>query len=73
MEKFRIVLTPSDSEGLLTIMDITARNVDAAREQATAYLAMLGNQCKSATVMSQWKSPLSWRQALDPIIFNNNL
>ena len=73
MEKFRILLTPAEEEGLDTIMDINAKDIDAAKSQATAYLLMLGGKCKCATIFSEWKSSTSWRQAIDPIVYNFNL
>lgn len=47
--------------------------VNAARNQAIAYLAMAGSKYKKATVMSNYKSPLAWRQATDSIVNNFNL
>lgn len=73
MDKFRIILTPASEEGLLFQWDVNCRDVNAAKEEATAYLAMSGDKFKSATVLSMWKSPTSWRQAIEPIINNFNL
>ena len=48
-------------------------DVEAAQQQATAYLAMAGPKYKSATVLSNFKSPLAWRQATNRIVNNFNL
>ena len=73
MANYRIVLTPSSDEELLYQLDITCRDGAEAKNQASAYLAMSGSKFKSAVVLSQWKSPISWRQAFDPITNNFNL
>ncbi len=73
MEKFRIILNPSDDNDLVYEWEVNCKDVEAAREQATAYLAMSGEKFKYATVLSQWKSPLSWRQAIGRICNSFNL
>ena len=52
---------------------IASVSSDVARNQAIAYLAMAGSKYKKATVMSNYKSPLAWRQATDSIVNNFNL
>lgn len=44
-----------------------------AQQQATAYLAMAGPKYKYADVLSNFKSPLAWRQATNRIVNNFNL
>ena len=73
MEKFMILLTPATDEELVTLWEVNCKDVDAAKQQAVAYLAMAGKRMKSATVLSNWKSPLSWRQAIDKVENNFNL
>lgn len=74
MEKFRILLVPSNEEDHLYYeWDVCCKDVQAAKEQATAYLAMAGDKYKSAVVISPWKSSTSWRQALGQICNNFNL
>ncbi len=73
MEKFMILLTPKNDEELSMMWEATCKDVDAATQQAIAYLAMTGSKFKSATVLSNYKSPLAWRQATDRIVNNFNL
>ena len=73
MEKFRILLIPANEEDLVYEWEANCMNVDAAKEQATAYLAMSGEKFKSAHILSQWKSPTAWRQATARICNNFNL
>ena len=73
MEKFRIILIPACDDDLVYEWEANCKDVEAAKEQATAYLAMSGDKFKSATVLSQWKSPSSWRQAIGRICNNFNL
>ena len=73
MEKFMILLTPKNDEELSMIWEVTCKDVDAATQQATAYLDMTGSKFKSATVLSNYKSPLAWRQATARIVNNFNL
>lgn len=73
MEKFRILLTPSSEDDLFYEWEVNCKDVEAAKESATAYLAMSGSKFKFATVLSQWKSQSSWRQATARICNNFNL
>lgn len=68
-----ILLTPVNDEELTMMWEANCADLDAAQKCATAYLAMAGSKFKKATVLSNWKSPLSWRQAIAPIINNFNL
>lgn len=74
MEKFRILLVPAnDEEEHYYEMDVNCKDVLAAKDQASVYLAMAGQKYRSAIVISQWKSSCSWRQATDRICNNFNL
>ena len=73
MEKFMILLTPEDANEKLMMWEANCTNIEAAQQQATAYLAMAGPKYKSATVLSNFKSPLAWRQATNRIVNNFNL
>ena len=73
MEKFMILLTPEDDDELSMMWEANCKDVDAAEQQAKAYLAMAGTKYKSATVMSNYKSPLAWRQATARVVNNFNL
>lgn len=44
MEKFMILLTPKDGNELSMMWEANCKDVDAAKEQATAYLAMGGSR-----------------------------
>lgn len=68
-----ILLTPKDDDGLAMMWEANCKDVDAAQQQAKAYLGMAGTQYKSATVLSNYKSPLAWRQAIDKVVNNFNL
>ena len=68
-----ILLTPEDDNDLSMMWEANCKDVDAAKQQATAYLAMAGTKFKSATVTSNYKSPLAWRQATDRVVNNYNL
>lgn len=48
-------------------------NIASSQQQATAYLAMAGPKYKYADVLSNFKSPLAWRQATNRIVNNFNL
>lgn len=73
MQKFMILLTPKDDEELAMMWEANCADVEAAQQQATAYLAMAGPKYKSATDLSNFKSPLAWRQATNRIVNNFNL
>ncbi len=73
MTKFMILLTPESDADLSMMWEANCTDVDAAKAQATAYLAMAGPKYKSATVLSNFKSPLAWRQATERIVNNFNL
>lgn len=73
MEKYMILLIPQDDNELTVMWEANCKDVEAARNQATAYLAMAGQKYKKATVLSNFKSPLAWRQATDSIVNNFNL
>ena len=73
MENFRIILSPESDDDLLYQWDVRCRDVNAAREQATAYLIMSGTRYRSAIVLSPWKSQTSWRQAIAPVYNHFNL
>lgn len=73
MEKFMILLTPEDENEKLMMWEANCTNVEAAQQQATAYLAMAGPKYKYADVLSNFKSPLAWRQATNRIVNNFNL
>jgi len=73
MEKFRIVFVPSSNEDLFYEFENNFRDVNAASDFAKATLVMNEGRYKEARVMSRWKSDLSFRQAVPPIIYNNNL
>ena len=73
MNKFRIIFCPLNDEDLFYEWDITCRDVEEAKNQASAYLGMSGTKYKSALVLSPWKSQTMWRQAIDPIVNNFNL
>lgn len=73
MDKFKIILVPVNEEDLVYEWEANCKDVESAKEQATAYLAMTAPKFSYATVLSQWKSPTSWRQAVDRIYNNFNL
>ena len=73
MEKFMILLTPKDDNELSMMWEANCKDVDAAEQQAKAYLAMAGPKYKYADVLSNFKSPLAWRQATNRIVNNFNL
>ena len=73
MDKYRIILVPADNDELYHEFEASCKDVDAARQQATVYLVMQQGRYKEARVLSQWKSQISWRQAIAPIVYNNNL
>ncbi len=73
MEKFHIILIPQDSKELIYEFEHCCQNVDAARDFAKVNLVMNGGRYREARILSRWKSDLSFREAVDPIIFNNNL
>lgn len=73
MEKFINTLKLSDSKGLEVGMN--ASGVDAAQDYAKMQLTLGGGNYSSAIIFSQWKSNSEnfFRQAVDPIVYNNNL
>ncbi len=73
MQNFRILMIPSDPEGLMHEFDYNCRDVDAAKDYAAFQLGMSGSIYKEARVLSAWKSSASYRQAIDPIVNNYNL
>lgn len=73
MEEFIIILTPANDEDLVHGWKVNCKDVDAARDQANAYLAMAGSRFKDAIVLSHWKSETAWRQAKHKICNNFNL
>lgn len=73
MGKYMILLTPCDDNDLSVMWEANCKDPEAAQQQATAYLGMAGKKFKSATVFSNYKSPLAWRQATDKIVNNFNL
>ena len=68
-----ILLTPKDDDEKTMMWEANCSDVEAAQQQATAYLAMAGPKYKYATVLSNFKSPLAWRQATNRIVNNFNL
>lgn len=68
-----ILLTPEKDSELAMLWEASCKDIEEANKQATAYLAMAGKKYKSATVLSNFKSPFAWRQACDKIINNFNL
>lgn len=73
MQDFIIILIPSDKNELTYALIHKAKDLDAARAFAEVNLVMNGGRFKEATILSRWKSDLSYRQATDSIIYNNNL
>lgn len=73
MEKFMILLSPEEDSELAMLWEASCKDVEEAKKQATAYLAMAGKKYKFATVLSNFKSSFAWRQACDKIFYNFNL
>lgn len=73
MEKFHIILIPQNRKELIYEFEHSCQNVDAACDFAKVTLVMNGGRYREARILSRWKSDLSFREAVDPIIFNNNL
>lgn len=70
MDTYRILLIPTAEDDLIYEWETHCKDLEAAKSQARAYLSFAGDKFKSATILTQWKSELSFRQATD-IIFNN--
>ena len=73
MENFRIILIPADASELFYEFEQRCKDLNAASDFAKVNLVMNGGKYKEARVMSRWKPDLSYRQAIDPIIYSNNL
>ena len=73
MEKFHLIFIPTDKKGLIISMEYTCRNVDAACEYATMQLLFSNGQFREAHVCQTWKSEVTFREAIDPIIVTNNI
>lgn len=73
MQDFRIILIPEKREDLVYEFDTSCKDIPAAKDYATFHLAMHSGKYKEAHVLSQWKGENSWRQAIDPIVYNFNL
>lgn len=73
MEKFRIILVPSSDEELFYELENKFPDVNAASDFAKLNLVMNAGRYKEARIMSRFQSDLAFRQALPPIIYNNNL
>lgn len=70
MEEFRIILISQDSDDATTL-DVRAKNIDQAKDTATAYLTMNQGHFHQAIVQTPWRS--MWRQAIPAIIYHNNI
>lgn len=73
MTNFRIEFIPRDDSGdIRTMVDQAALNLDAAENNARAWLIMLGGKYVSAVIYEHYKGQM-WRDSGRQIFYSNNL